>query len=52
MDAYALLLVHHKVGRPHSVVRVHDEFVVVETSSNFSKHLMHPTVSLQANEEI
>jgi len=40
-DTQALLLVHHKIGRSHSVVRIHNQFVIreVETSSNFSKHL-------------
>ena len=51
VDAYAFLLVHHDVGRPHSVVRVHDEFVVVKTSSNLSQNLMHPLVSLRVTQE-
>jgi len=41
---HTFLLVHHEVGRPHSVVFVHNEFVVVEASSDFSKYLIQSLV--------
>lgn len=52
VGAHALLLIHHKIRRPHGIVRIHDEFIIFETSSSFSKHLMQPIVSLQVTKRM
>ena len=47
----APLLIHHEIGRPHGLVSVHNEFIVVKASSDLSKHLVRPAVvSLQVTE--
>ena len=38
--AYILLLIHHEVGRTHSVVGVNNKLIVVEASPDFGKHLI------------
>lgn len=40
--AYLLLLIHHNIARSHSVVRVHNEFIIFDEYPNFSKDLTQP----------